>query len=1219
MTASRRSALQILLVAGVLVVMLAGSLPFGPAALTSALRPSLNVTAPIGATPVASGVASPSTTPHPWSCHGLRLLGTSACGGPADELGPVGAGNRTAGWTEVGAVASPPPQALYDFEMAYDAADSYVLLIGATTTGGGTEGPTDLWSYANGTWEPLHPAVMPENCPGSMLSYDSHDGYVVFLGGMNFGGESSPCSAANQTWSYHGGAWSQLAPALSPPGRFDGALVDDPADGYLLLYGGESGTCTIAYGWCNDTWRFSSGSWTQLTPTVTPSPRGEAGIAYDAAAGYVLLFGGTGPTGNLNDTWNYSGGTWTPLHPAHSPPVPTPDAFSYDSSDKEVVYTTAYNFTGGQSEVAWTFSSGDWSQVASSGPIERLGAASADDPTDGRLLFFGGTGAADLADTWGFHAGNWTNLTPVTPGPRYYSNAVWDGASRQFLLFGGSADSGVTYPTNDLWAFSGDLWTQVATSTAPPARTLAGMAYDAADGYVLLFGGQDTSGMLDDTWEFAGGVWTELTPATPPPGQYYPNMVYDAADGYVVLLTGAPGHMSTWTYQAGAWSNITSTAGAPPPGPPSNPLVYDSTDGYVLLFGTSLPAINNVTWTFQGGVWSNITATAGAAPPPASASELLDYPPGGYVLLVEDSTTNNTWTFSGGTWLEQFASYGPSPIEAMAAAYDPTASAGVFYGGLSTACGPYDTCSNTWLWSNASPSAPYIRAFTADPATVDVGISTTFSVSAGGGVGPLSYAYAGLPAGCASGNVSLLPCTPTVVGIYDVAVTVTDSNHSLARAVVGLTVYMALVVASFTVAPSTLGLGGTAILRANVSGGTPPYRFSYTGLPAGCSSQTVPALPCTPTASGSYTVTVNVTDGAGATAATTASFTVNPAGASGAPSISSFGAGPAALVLGNATNFTVVATGGVGPLSYLYTGLPSGCLSSNASRLACRPTAAGTFTVWASVSDSTGGTTSVATNLTVFPVGGGAGLTVTAFGATPSFLPVNGSTILVVSATGGTGPIGYAYGGLPPGCVPENRSLLPCRPTAPGNYSIQALVFDASGHRVGVLTTLEVAPVVVTPGPAIGGFLVSPMNVTVGTPMTLLVSVAGGLAPLRYVYTGLPAGCASTDAIELRCTPTAPGNFTPVVTVTDANGRSSSATTSLTVLPAPTPGGTAPAAAANLLESPAVLAGLFGAGAATALVLAGLRQRRRARRLGRSLVLDLEISPDDPSSGGPEV
>jgi hypothetical protein len=50
------------------------------------------------------------------------------------------------------------------------------------------------------------------------------------------------------------------------------------------------------------------------------TPRVTVGMAYDAAHGEVVLFGGAGE-GVLNDTWIWDGTTWTEQHPSTVPPA----------------------------------------------------------------------------------------------------------------------------------------------------------------------------------------------------------------------------------------------------------------------------------------------------------------------------------------------------------------------------------------------------------------------------------------------------------------------------------------------------------------------------------------------------------------------------------------------------------------------------------------------------------------------------------------------------------------------------------------------------------------------------------------------------------------------------------------------------------------------------------------------------------------------------------
>ena len=118
--------------------------------------------------------------------------------------------------------------------------------------------------------------------------------------------------------------WVQVdAAGIAPSPRADFAMAYDAADGYLLLFGGE----TSQGGGLGDTWTFQSGQWTNITGALAqaPSSRIQAVMAYDAADGYVVMFGGVhniSTSQPYNDTWIFRGGSWTNLTPqlAVSPP-----------------------------------------------------------------------------------------------------------------------------------------------------------------------------------------------------------------------------------------------------------------------------------------------------------------------------------------------------------------------------------------------------------------------------------------------------------------------------------------------------------------------------------------------------------------------------------------------------------------------------------------------------------------------------------------------------------------------------------------------------------------------------------------------------------------------------------------------------------------------------------------------------------------------------------
>lgn len=65
---------------------------------------------------------------------------------------------------------------------------------------------------------------------------------------------------------------------------------------------------------------------------------------------------------------------------------------------------------------------------------------------------------------------------------------------------------------------------------------------------------------------------------------------------------------------------------------------------------------------------------------------------------------------------------------------------------------------------------------------------------------------------------------------------------------------------SVTSSPQSLYLGNQTVIAATAGGGAPPYTFSYPQLPSGCVSTSLSSLDCTPTATGTFAIQVDVSD-----------------------------------------------------------------------------------------------------------------------------------------------------------------------------------------------------------------------------------------------------------------------------------------------------------------------------------------------------------------------
>ncbi len=144
------------------------------------------------------------------------------------------------------------------------------------------------------------------------------------------------------------------------------------------------------------------------------------------------------------------------------------------------------------------------------------------------------------------------------------------------------------------------------------------------------------------------------------------------------------------------------------------------------------------------------------------------------------------------------------------------------------------------------------------------------------------------------------------------------------------------------------------------TGGVPGYTWSATGIPAGMSLSAAGVLSGTPTAAGTSTLSVTVTDVTGAT--TTRSYTLDVADA---PSVTTPETLPNATSGAAYAPQSFAATGGTSPYAWSATGLPSGMSFSTAGILAGTPTTAGAATITLTVTDALGRTSTATRALTV--------------------------------------------------------------------------------------------------------------------------------------------------------------------------------------------------------------------------------------------------------------
>ena len=636
----------------------------------------------------------------------------------------------------------------------------------------------------------------------------------------------------------------------------------------------------------------------------------------------------------------------------------------------------------------------------------------------------------------------------------------------------------------------GNIWTSQGQLSTTPA--LAGLTWSVSSGTLPQgLSLNATSGLISGQFTKAGPYEFLIiaTGAAQVAQQPFEGIV--AAGGTSPTLD-----VTSFSTKASVGIAFSSTAGATGGVPP-----------YTFVFAGS-STVNGLTIS-SGGTVSGTPTIAGVAPLPINVRDSQGNLGGGQVIVQVIGVTT-----------------GALPNGAIGTAYSQQLTAGGVVGGATWTLGanplppglglsPTGIIAGTPTTNGTYPFNVTVTDGTTNAATATLSItigtvtSGTLSITttspttqgvindaytntlqATGGTAPYAWSItpASLPPGLAiAATTGILSGTPTRLGTYPMSVTVTDSaspQHSVTATITLVIGSSTLSITTTTPLPNgSVGTFYSVVLAA--SGGTGPYNWKATGLPAGLSLSSGGTLSGTPSVSGTTSnISITVTDSATPTPGT--STTVFSITITAAPlnitTTSPLPPGPVNVPYSKALQ----AMGGTGPYTWSLTSalgvsagpstLPPGLtLAASTGVISGTPTSAGTTTFSVTVTDSSSPALSVSASFSIVitnPTLTVTGVSASCFVATvgrpfpdseitpPPSCPTNNT--YQFTATGGTAPYTFGpavAGALPPGLTLGSNGVLNGTPTAAGSYTFFAVATDSLQAQGALSATIVVVAI----------------------------------------------------------------------------------------------------------------------------------------------------------------
>ncbi|MEA2488738.1 MAG: large repetitive protein [Acidobacteriota bacterium] len=334
----------------------------------------------------------------------------------------------------------------------------------------------------------------------------------------------------------------------------------------------------------------------------------------------------------------------------------------------------------------------------------------------------------------------------ATPSPRNNARLVYDEQAGVSILFGGQStaaagSTGLTYDTNETWAWTGTRWIQRFPLHSPDGRSAHTMVYDSTRHRIVLFGGRREKVSLDDntpytylndTWVYQNGDWTQLETAEAPSPRYFAAATYDRDRDRIVLVGGNVADSAqelgvpvkdTWEFDGTHWTRV--ATGSPDVAKPN--IAYDESRKQTIVLGTNA-TLETQMYLYDAAAHTWAKQTPAKLPPCVNEGAIVynrarakvQYM-GGLCTTV-DSAGEEVYEWDGETWTKLTTTAVVSRATGQAVTFDDRRGQTVMYGGqviFSSLRSLTYLLDTNWhfggIGSDLKPTARSLEVFRTDP------------------------------------------------------------------------------------------------------------------------------------------------------------------------------------------------------------------------------------------------------------------------------------------------------------------------------------------------------------------------------------------------------------------------------------------------------------------------------------------------------------------------